>query len=91
MAIEGAFLSWQAARLGNAEGRAWSIELGRRNAEIQQALAEDAKLDALFAAAGLALAQLFAEARARGLPGSGLPEELVAGYRVLALLYAHVP
>ncbi|MFY0536573.1 hypothetical protein [Nannocystis pusilla] len=91
MAIEGAILSWQAARLGNAEGRAWSIELGRRNTEIQQALAEDAKLDALFAAAGLALAQLFAEARARGLPESGLPEELVAGYRVLALLYAHVP
>ncbi|MDC0718195.1 hypothetical protein [Nannocystis bainbridge] len=91
VAVEGAILSWQAARLGNVEGRAWSVELGRRNAEIQRALAEEASHDALFAAASLALAQLFAEARARGLPGSGLPEELVAGYRVLALLYAHVP
>ncbi|WAS94424.1 hypothetical protein [Nannocystis punicea] len=91
VAIEGAFLSWQAARLGNVEGRAWSIELGRRNAEVQAALADDAPHDALFAAAALALAQLFAEARARGVPASGLPEELVAGYRVLALLYAHVP
>ncbi|MCY1061288.1 hypothetical protein [Nannocystis sp. SCPEA4] len=91
LAVEGAILSWQAARLGNVEGRAWSIELGRRNAEIQRALADDASNDALFAAAALALAQVFAEARQRGLQGAGLPDELVAGYRVLALLYAHVP
>lgn len=91
IAVDGALLSWQAARLANVEGRAWSIELGRRNAEIQQALAEEATTDALFAAAALAVAQLFVEARARGATGSGLPEELVAGYRLLALLYAHVP
>jgi len=91
LALEGALLSWQAARLGNAEGRAWSIELGRRNAEIQRALADDAPNDALFAAAALALAQVFAEARQRRLQAAGLPDELVAGYRVLALLYAHVP
>lgn len=91
IAVSGAILSWQAGRLVEAKGRAWSIELGRRNAEIQAALAEEAPLGAMFAAGSLVIGQLFAQARAQGLPGSGVSEEQVAGYRALALLYAHVP
>jgi hypothetical protein len=91
MSVDGALLSWQPARLFAVEGRAWSIELGRRNAEIQQALADEAPVGALFAAAALVLADLFAEARTQGAADSGLSDELVAQYRLLALLYAHVP
>jgi hypothetical protein len=89
LAFEAAVLSWTAARLAAADGKAWSVELGRRNAEIQRALAPDAGLGELFAVGALAIAQLLADARER--KNAGLPEELVAQYRLLALLYAHVP
>lgn len=91
IALGGALLSWRAARLAEVEGRAWSIELGRRDAEIQAALAEETPMGPLFAAAALVIAELFAAARGRGAEASGLADELVAQYRLLALLYAHVP
>lgn len=89
LAFEAAVLSWTAAKIAAADGRAWSVEFGRRNPEIQRALAADATLAELFATGALVIAQLFADAR--GNKGAGLSEELVAQYRLLALLYAHVP
>ena len=67
------------------------FELGRRSAYVQRALADEAPLGELFASGALVLASLFADARAQRLPASDLGEELVAEYRLLALLYAHVP
>lgn len=89
--VDTAMLSWKEGRISAAEGRGWSIELGRRSAWVQRALADDAPLGELFASAALVLASLFADARAQGLAGATLAEELVADYRLLALLYAHVP
>jgi hypothetical protein len=89
LAFEAAVLSWTAAKIAAADGKAWSVEFGRRNPEIQRALAADAALGELFATGALVVAQLFADAR--GNKGAGLSEELVAQYRLLALLYAHVP
>ncbi len=91
LVVGSALLSWQVARLIDADGRGWSIELGRRSDEVQRILADDAPLGELFAVAALALGELFPAARARGLTGAALPDELVASYRLLALLYAHVP
>lgn len=91
VAVETALLSWTAGSLREVDGKGWTIELGRRNAEVQRGLASEAADVELFAPAALVVAQVFAEARARKAAGAEPVEELVAGYRLLALLYAHLP
>jgi hypothetical protein len=93
IAVGSALLSWQAARLVKAAeaGSGWEIELGRRSLAIQRATAAEAKEEDAYVASALAIAGLFSDARAAGARRSGLLDEWAADYRLLALVYAHVP
>jgi len=93
LAVGSALLSWQAASLRRVAetGAGWEIDLGRRNAFIQRALATEQGPEDAYLAAALALAALFSAAREARAPASGLLDEWVAGYRLLALVYAHAP
>ncbi len=93
IAVGSALLSWQAARLVKAAeaGSGWEIELGRRSLAIQRATAAEAKEEDAYVASALAIAGLFSDARAAGARHSGLLDEWAADYRLLALVYAHVP
>jgi len=93
LAVGSALLSWQAASLrGLADtGAGWEIDLGRRNAFVQRALAAEQGPEDVYLAAALALAGLFSAARERRAPASALVDEWVADYRLLALVYAHAP
>lgn len=93
LAVGSALLSWQAARLVKAApaGKGWEIELGRRSAAIQRATAAEARDEDAYVATALSLAGVFAGARAAGARSSGLLDEWVAVYRLLALVYAHAP
>jgi len=90
--LETAFLSWRAARILEAPaGRAgrWTLELGRRDAWVQAALARDATLSATFEAAAVVLATIYNRGRHEGLPGCDSLSESIAYYRLLALAFAH--
>lgn len=93
LAVGSALLSWQAARLVKAAdtGSGWEVELGRRSAAVQRATSAEARDEDVYVATALALAGLFADARAAGTRQSSLLDEWVAVYRLLALVYAHVP
>ena len=93
LAVGSALLSWQAARLVKAveTGKGWEIELGRRSAAIQRATATEAKEEDTYVATALAIAGVFAGARAAEARSSSLMDEWVAVYRLLALVYAHAP
>lgn len=93
LAVSSAILSWQAARLVRAAeaGSGWEVELGRRSAAIQRATAAEAGPEDAYVATALAIAGLFPDARAAGARDSGLHDEWVAMYRLLALVYAHAP
>ena len=93
LAVGSALLSWQPASLRRiAEtGAGWEIDLGRRNAFIQRAVASEQGPEDAYLAAALALAGLFWAAREARAPGCGLVDEWVADYRLLALVYAHAP
>ena len=69
----------------------WEIELGKRNGFVQRALAEQPGAEDPAVAAALAIAALFAGARAGTARDAGLVDEWVADYRLLALVYAHAP
>lgn len=93
IAVGAALLSWQAARLVKSAdaGSGWEIELGRRSLAIQRATAAEAKDEDTYVASALAIAGLFFDARAAGARRSSLLHEWAADYRLLALVYAHVP
>jgi hypothetical protein len=93
LATGSALLSWQAASLrAVAEtGAGWEIDLGRRNAFVQRALAAEQGPEDGYLAAALIVAALFSAARERRAPVSSLIDEWVADYRLLALVYAHAP
>lgn len=93
LAVGSALLSWQPASLRRVAdtGAGWEIDLGRRNAFIQRALASEQGPEDAYLAAALALAALFSAAREARAPASGLVDEWVADYRLLALVYAHAP
>lgn len=87
--VDSAMLSWKTARLEAAGEGEWRVELGRRSARVQRALASDAPAAATYAAAALALALVIAQARQQGLRGATRDDLVVALYRLLALVYAH--
>jgi len=90
--LETAFLSWKVARIVEVPaGRSghWTLELGRRDAWVQGALARDASHAATFDAAAVILATLFSRGRHEGLDGCDEVRESIAYYRLLALAFAH--
>jgi len=93
LTVGSALLSWQPASLRRAAetGAGWEIELGRRNAFVQRALAAEQSPEDVYLAAALAVAALFSGAREARAPVSSLVDEWVANYRLLALVYAHAP
>lgn len=86
-----AILSWQVATLVRVADVGWEVELGKRNGFVQRALAEQPGAEDPEVAAALAIAALFAGARAGTARDAGLVDEWVADYRLLALVYAHAP
>ena len=86
-----AILSWQVATLARVADVGWEVELGKRNGFVQRALAEQPGAEDPAVAAALAVAALFSAARAGSARESGLVDEWVADYRLLALVYAHAP
>lgn len=91
LAVGNALLSWQAATLRRAANTGWEIDLGRRNALVQRALAAEQGPEDLYLAAAVAVAALFSGGREMGAPACDLVDEWVADYRLLALVYAHAP
>ncbi len=90
--LETAFLSWKVVRIlevpAGRNGH-WTLELGRRDAWVQGALARDGSLAATFDAAAVILATLFSRGRHEGLEGCDTVRESIAYYRLLALAFAH--
>jgi len=93
LAVGSAVLSWQVASLETAAGAAtgWNITLGRRNEFVQRAVMEAPGPEDAEVAAALAISGLFGAARKTHGRDSGVADEWVADYRLLALVYAHAP
>ena len=93
LAVGSAVLSWQVASLETAAGAAtgWNITLGRRNEFVQRAVMEAPGPEDAEVATALAISGLFGAARKTHGRDSGVADEWVADYRLLALVYAHAP
>jgi hypothetical protein len=93
LAIGTAVLSWQVASLERVADAAagWSVVLGKRNEQVQRALAEAPGPEDAEVATALAISALFSAARRTHGRDSAVIDEWVADYRLLALVYAHAP
>ena len=93
LAVGSAVLSWQVASLEAAAGAAtgWNITLGRRSEFVQRAVMDPPGPEDAEVATALAISALFTAARKTHGRDSGVMDEWVADYRLLALVYAHAP